>query len=41
MNFVPAAREGVPLLMEGLISGYSMSGYIQSGMGFPNTKKAT
>ena len=36
MNFVPAAREGVPLLMEGLISGYSMPGCIQSGTGFPD-----
>ena len=36
MNFVPAAREGAPLLMEGLISGYSMPGCIQSGTGFPD-----
>lgn len=36
MNFVPAAREGAPLLLEGLISGYSMSGCIQSGTGFPD-----
>lgn len=27
---------GAPLLMEGLISGYSMSGCIQSGTGFPD-----
>ena len=36
MNFEPAAREGAPLLMEGLISGYSMPGCIQSGTGFPD-----
>ena len=36
MNFEPAAREGAPLLTEGLISGYSMSGCIQSGTGFPD-----
>ena len=36
MNFVPTAREGAPLLLEGLISGYSMSGCIQSGTGFPD-----
>ena len=36
MTFVPAAREGAPLLMEGLISGYSMPGCIQSGTHFPD-----
>ena len=36
MNFEPAAREGAPLLTEGLISGYSMPGCIQSGTGFPD-----
>ena len=36
MNFVPTAREGAPLLLEGLIIGYSMSGCIQSGTGFPD-----
>ena len=39
MNFVPAAREGAPLLMEGLISGYSMPGCIQSGTHFPNARR--
>ena len=39
MNFEPAAREGAPLLMEGLISGYSMSGCIQSGTHFPNARR--
>ncbi len=36
MNFVPAAREGAPLLMEGLISGYFMPLCVQGGTGFPN-----
>ena len=39
MNFVPAAREGALLLMEGLISGYSMPGRIQSGTHFPNVRR--
>lgn len=36
MNFEPAAREGAPLLMEGLISGYFMPLCVQGGTGFPN-----
>ena len=36
MNFAPAAREGAPLLMEGLIGGYTVPGYGRNGTGFPD-----
>ena len=36
MNFMPATREGAPLLMEGLIGGYSILGCVQGGTGFPD-----